>query len=171
MQTGYRSFISVVVVFFFACGAGAEFYQYRDASGRIVFTDDLSRLPEAGREVALRFESHRPLADTVGEEVDANVPSGTVFSESAADLEAEQKELGEALSHLKVWREALEDQFETLGDADRQIIAAYNEEVAAFDAELRAYEQKRQQHNEKVRAFNAVLAEMDKGALQDMGTP
>ncbi|TWI63363.1 uncharacterized protein DUF4124 [Desulfobotulus alkaliphilus] len=145
-------------LFFLVNHAGAEFYQYRDEAGRIVFTDDLSRLPEKDREAVLRFESRGTgEAEPAGHDLDAAeaIAEPVSMEEKAAFLESERKALAEAFRSLGERQKVLEERVEALTKADREAVAAHNAEVAAFEEDRKAYEQRRREYNRGVEAFNA----------------
>ncbi|TYT73595.1 DUF4124 domain-containing protein [Desulfobotulus mexicanus] len=157
MQTKIMVILGVGL-FFLVNHTSAEFYQYRDEAGRIVFTDDLSRLPEKEREAVLRFESleaREGAAADDGMEIAEEIAEPVSMEENAAFLESERKSLAEEFRMLGERQEALEERVKTLSNTDAEAVAAHNAEVAAFEKDRKAYEQRRREYNKGVEAFNA----------------
>ncbi|MDY0164141.1 DUF4124 domain-containing protein [Desulfobotulus sp.] len=165
-----KACIAVLCVLVFCGSAGAEFYQYRDESGKIVFTDDLSRLPEKERERVLRFQSMN--AETVeGETPEEGEEAKTEpgVADQAMQLEAERKALGEELARLQALQAVLSERAASLLRSDVQAIEAHNQEVEAFDAAKKAYDQRRARYNTDVEAFNARILEKEREGQDGQG--
>ncbi len=149
----------------------AEFYKYRDESGAIRFTDDLSQVPEDQREKAAgytelksspedspapaseAYEAFQPSAE------DKKAASGQSLDREAKRLDAMRLELEKEYNALTQEQERLnaekvprkndykvKQHSQALADlkAKKEL---YNQKMQKYESELKAY-------NEKVKTFN-----------------
>jgi hypothetical protein len=143
-----------------ACG-WAGYYQYRDASGVVHFTDAIEAVPENQRGA---LQVHRDLGDTAPhQKTAARVPAGdqpqdmglpeppnaleTRLKTLKTDLDAAYREINDARERLPLEPPASDD----------PAAIDYARQVRDLNARIAAYEKARQEYETGVNAFNLQI--------------
>lgn len=155
-----------------AAPAHCEYYQYRDASGVLRFTDDIANVPPEQRTDVKTYQSVRSSqsqpADIKQEKGNGSrkpLPindnpspqSGSWnerISRQADELDRMQVELVKDYSALQSERAALEKNVPSAW-ATKEIRKAYRRQVKALNAKIARYETQYAQYREKEKTFNS----------------
>lgn len=144
----------------------ADFYKYIDKSGNIVFTDDLSAIPEDQRQKAEKYreappsikvqESNEKSKPELNSKKDQGTPLTTEeMSLKKKELEKKQSELEKEYEILMQEKARLEKQKnEAIG---RNKIKAYNEQILRFSERLNKYNEERTTLEKDVNEYNSTL--------------
>jgi outer membrane murein-binding lipoprotein Lpp len=164
-----KSVIWAVMLLLPACG-WAGYYQYRDASGVVHFTDAIQAVPENQRG-ALRI--HQDLGNTASlPKTAGRAPaSGQPQINSAGDLE----DSSASDSRLKTLKDDLEAAYRQIAEAKERLpferpasddpaLIDYARQVRDLNAQIAAYEKKRQEYENGVNAFNQQIQVAADGA-------
>ena len=153
-------FIAILVIIGFPCTGDAEFYKLKNEQGDIVYTDDLSRIPENQRSIAVHYEEvvSAPNLDMfqTDDESDAEELETSDDSEKMAllkELNKKKADLDAEYKRLMGEKEALEkrnDAFDT-----KEALESYNEKIVDLNNRIADYENRRQAFSDEVDAYNA----------------
>lgn len=141
----------LLMVIFFPVTATAEFYQYTDQNGNLVFTDDLSLVPENLRDNTKKFDSiktEEEVSETVMEGVEQQKQENGTVSDQRNNLENEYFRLQEA-------RKRLMQEKNQVKNLEEQ--KSYNEKVNQLNQEIDFF-------SRKIENFNQNLSNFDKEA-------
>lgn len=164
-----KKILMVIFSMFLFCvsSVSAEFYRYTDPHGNVIYTDDLSNVPETQREKATMYEESvtppSPPEQTVKEA--AEKPPGPSDEEISA--------LNEKGQRLRARKSSLDQEYDALAKENAQLkaeqdeavtpdqIRSVNQKVVGFNTRFKAYQEKSaaleaevQAHNEKVKALD-----------------
>jgi NADH dehydrogenase/NADH:ubiquinone oxidoreductase subunit G len=126
--------------------AGAEYYQYTDQHGNIIYTDDIKEIPDAQRATARVADGRVIIPLNSGTSVSPTAPELPV-KDAAGDLKAEQEKLEALKSKLEKEYESLAQENARLKAAQKTAVTpaqrkAYNKEVVSFNTRFQAYKEK-----------------------------
>lgn len=148
--------------------ASAEFYQYKDSNGVIVFTDDPGEIPLEKRQAARRFEEEiRPdkgnAPEVKPETIKAvkkhnRVGQDTNGPDSFASLQDEKAALDQLYQELIDRRNALRKR-EAEGLKPGQDSIDHKKKADALNADIAAFDQRRQAYEARVSRFNKAQQE------------
>jgi hypothetical protein len=140
-----------LIFIFFHCTASAEFYQYTDPDGNLIFTDDLSRIPVNQRSNIKILDSVQPVGN---------------LSESDIDTYGSKKESGKKRADpVAMQREKLERDYLRLQQARKRMLEekdqvktleqqqAYNEKVNLLNQQIDLFSQQIDTFNKSVSAY------------------
>lgn len=130
----------------------AQFYQYRDQNGALVYTDDLSKIPVDQRESAKKFSSS-PENKAVSEKKEEVPPGETKVL--SPDPPSED---------FDAWREALYKENEALTKEKDQLLRERN--TINTPSKQDAYNQKVNQLNERIEDYKLRVKEFNIKASQ-----
>jgi len=169
----YNKFILKVFCVLFVCmlfttfGYG-EYYQYTDPSGKICYTDDISKIPESQRGAVKKFKSENSVKKIDSAETNENKTetalSNTeaekkllenVSNQKMGELKTLQAELNQMYTNLEKDRKAIEAQAPKKGATDKER-KEYSVKVEALNAKITEYEKKIKVFNDQVDALNAA---------------
>ena len=154
--------------------ASGEYYQYRDESGVLRFTDDLSSVPPDQRpglktHQSIEGESDQlpntaPVKGNAGTsnasgESESQTADGTPEKQSlpeVAELNRMQVELNQTFKDLRAERSALEAKAPPKNAPSKEK-AAHLEQVEAYNAKLADYEAQLEAYNRLVNDYNAQM--------------
>jgi hypothetical protein len=165
--------IGVVIVLLPACG-WAGYYQYRDASGVVHFTDAIQAVPENQRGT---LQVHRNLGDTASQPKTADKVPAT--GQPQINLAGDLKDPGASEIRLKTLKDDLDAAFRQIAEAKERLplerpasddpaLIDYARQVRDLNAQIAAYEKKRQEYENGVNAFNQQMqAVADGGSLPE----
>ncbi len=136
-NTGCLMASVLLVIVFVSTTATAEFYQYTDKNGNLVFTDDLSRVPENLRENTKKFNSIQTEEGTSETQMEAFEPKERE-NESVYDK-----------------RENLENEYFRLQEARRRLMQEKNQ-VTNIE-EQKIYNEKVNQLNQEIDFFSRQI--------------
>lgn len=141
----------------------AEFYRYKDPHGNVIYTDDLSKVPEAQRSQAKMYDES--VSKTTSSD-DADAQAAETSSRQAADeLEALKIE-GQRLLDLKA---QLDQEYNALATENANLkteqkeavtpdqIKEVNKKVIGFNTRFQAYQEKSAVYQTGVDAYNKRL--------------
>lgn len=158
--------LCVAIVCLFDVGSfAAEFYQYVNEDGVVIYTDDASKIPTDQRESAGRIksvESKTPStlpADAVGGEVKESEGPQSDPEALAAELEGlktMRTELDAEYAKISAELQRLNTLSQTV--KGKKSIREYNEQVDALNQRSRAYQERQQQYVQMVEAYNQKVA-------------
>ena len=143
----------------------AEFYRYRDAHGNVIYTDDLSKVPEEQRTQAEIYEESPTQSTSTS--VQTSVASSA--EQQAADVEALQKE-GLRLLGIKA---KLDEEYNALASENNKLkaeqkeavtpeqIKAVNKKVVSFNTRFQAYQEKSAAYEADVKTYNKHLSAVE----------
>lgn len=174
-------FILPLLVFCLVCvlvhPAGGEYYQYRDESGNLHFTDDKSQIPEDRPGTVKAFESvtSESASDTEPAERTQSGPSNVEFPASESwndelkvtveELDAEKAQLDQMFQRLQEEREALEGKnFKKMSDGEK---TAHQQKIDDLNSRIEKYHERRKAFLEKVEAFNSTIKEQAADSKED----
>lgn len=178
-----RWILTLVMATVLAAPAAAEFYRYRDKSGTIRYTDNLTEVPPEQRAglKAYRETVSSPAASTASEtgasaqetapaEASNEADEGrSAAEETAARLRQRQKALIEEYETLQKERSALAQRAGQRVNNAQQ--ARYQEAVEALNARIRDYQQRREVYEQEVQAHNARMAQRAAAAADSAPAP
>ncbi len=144
--------VTAMVTIVFAVPASAEFYKYKDETGAIRFTDDISRIPEDQRPKVKQYYDAPPSQSTGAENDQSSQPETRPAEEETGEgplagveqkrkaLDAEFDQLNVELNELREMRADMETkkqkvEYEKRAKAYNQKIAEYEKKRVALEAE------------------------------------
>lgn len=145
-----EKFLLVAALMLLVPAAYGEYYRYEDASGNIVYTDDLTKVPAPSREGVERYEAAKP-------DPAQKVPAKTGVApekDDAEKLSAERSDLGAEADLLRREKERIEAMAKDLRTEEKQ--RAYNDAVVAYNEKVADFVVRRDAYNAKVAAYNAA---------------
>lgn len=169
-----RTFLTFVVMLVFAPQAiKADFYRYTDNKGNIVFTDDLSSVPDDQRQMVEKYHEAPPslnvekLTDKSKPGPDfkndqTNILSREEMSLKKKELEKKQSELEKEYEALMEEKKRLEKQKDEA--KGRKEIKEYNKQVLIFSDRLNQYNEKRTTLEKDVNEYNSALEKATKNS-------
>lgn len=141
----------------------ADMYRYVDNTGTVVYTDDLSVVPESQRKSALVFEDGKTKSDVDSEgqnEKDKKERLPKKEGDEAnfgKELQKRKAFLDKELEKLQAEKARLEKERLTLkSEKQRQ---EYQEKAQKYNQKIKKYNQKKRQLNKKIEQFNQRLAD------------
>ncbi len=163
----------IFVFLFMSSPCSAEFYKYRDETGAIRFTDDLSQVPEDQREKASGYtevstgpeDASAPGAETA-ETAEPDAPVQDEKKDAMQSLDAEAKRIDAMRAELEKEYNALVQEQERLNTEkvppkNDYRVKQHSHALEELKAKRAQYDQKRQKYeaelkayNEKVKSFN-----------------
>jgi hypothetical protein len=168
------------LAFLFVPAANAEYYQYVDDSGQVVYTDDITTVPndrrvevQAYQELKMPVEA-LPKVETV-EDINGNTGEAASPMMKRRDaLTVKTQQLIMEFNTLDGIREKLEEDraaVRTKRGAVRtkEATIAYKENLAEFTRKAAEYEKKRAELSTEVEAFNAELTSGGIASQKDIG--
>jgi hypothetical protein len=146
--------LALMVVFVSA--ASAEFYRYTDPHGNPIYTDDLSKVPEAQRSKATMYEesiskktppdnAETPPAQQPANEMDTLKSEGQRLIAVKAQLDKEYNELAAENTKLKA------EQKEAVTPDQ---VKSVNKKVVSFNTRFQAYQEKSAAYQADVETYN-----------------
>ena len=168
-----RWVLTLVMATVLAAPAAAEFYRYRDKSGAIRYTDNLTEVPPEQRAnlKAYRETVSLPASNTASETAASGQVPAQVEVGVDTDADAARKAAEETAARLRQRQEALIQEYEAL-QKERAALAQrsgqrvnnaqqarYHEDVEALNAKIRDYQQRREAYEQEVQAHNARMAQ------------
>lgn len=138
-----------VCILLMPCYATAEFYQYKDANGNLVFTDDYSQVPENQRNQTQKHDS---------------VKSATRLSDSESDGLESGKDARRPLTEpAKMQRQELEKEYKRLQEVRRLLMLEKDQvktvnEQKSYNEKVNQLNQQINQFSEKINSFNQSVA-------------
>jgi len=174
-----------LVFMVFASAASAEFYKYYDKKGNVHFTDDYNKVPEDQRNNVEGYEEYRreneesatPAQDPHRQEAGSNRSVGDnggdgkevdfdnelkILDQRKADLATEYEDLMQENAQLAELKKTVKNK----ADAD-----SYNERVQNLNESLKEHDRKRKEFFSDVEAYNARVAEENKGRSKVKSNP
>ncbi|MDL2286169.1 hypothetical protein LJC24_01840 [Desulfococcaceae bacterium OttesenSCG-928-F15] len=154
--------------------ACAGYYQYKDKSGRPLFTDDISRVPREYREDAkwvtsrdafgfLEDEPETPERPEEPAAVDEDIPEHqrAALEQEGAALGFEKKKVEETFNGLRRLHQSLMDKREVLDVNNVEALDLFNAEVLAYNKAMDDYDKALDAFNQKVLDYNKRATEFD----------
>lgn len=166
--------VAFIVVFFIFLFIGTlfagQYYKYIDESGKLRFTDDISKVPQDQREAVETFKAKnykKPVNETSQDSENSRTTENSseikytnkeiapdTFQAQAVELDSMQKKLREIRESLEQERLALEESMPKEGSTTNQKIT-YSTKVEALNERIAQYEKELKKFNDKVDEFNA----------------
>ncbi|MBL7178926.1 MAG: DUF4124 domain-containing protein [Desulfobacterales bacterium] len=177
--------ILLLILILFSAPVSAEFYKYVDKDGNVLYTDDLSQVPEEQRAGLRVFdESQSGTYSTTGdvEKQEKQMLPGegeTSRQKEAGDFEETRQRLEKQKEALDKESEALEKEREALVKEKEELVSSrrfksgsdsivkkklkeLTEKTEKFRKKLNVMKEKRAAHEAEVEAFNAKANEAQK---------
>ncbi|MDA3895186.1 MAG: DUF4124 domain-containing protein [Desulfobacteraceae bacterium] len=154
------------IFIFMSLPVSGEYYQYKDADGNMVFTDDVANVPAEDRSDLTVYESVGKLDFETPSEVSDNVASDSSIQETVAgngeelsveSLNVMRETLDQTAASLKAEHEELAAQNPGVNASKLQRVE-YNNKVIEINSKMADYKKQHQAYNEKVRAYNARIS-------------
>lgn len=151
----------------------AGYYQYLDESGKPVFTDDISRIPQDLRNTATWVTGNNALLFPPGEDSETELEEPSAMTQDIpgqekgalerenTDLGAQKQRLEETLDGLKRLHQSLMDQREVLDANNVEALNLFNAGVSAYNKAMDDYEKELNAFNKRVLEYNKRIAELD----------
>jgi DNA repair exonuclease SbcCD ATPase subunit len=161
-MTLIRSVVGLIIILVFASTASAEFYRYVDQHGNVIYTDDLSKVPEDQRDKVRQYEnSPEPVIPKTKEETDASQAKVQTDRDELEDLrqqlQTREKTLNKEYKELmKIRKELNEERSKAVTKAQRE---SYNQRIVEFNTRIQDYEKQRDALAVEVDAFNKKAEE------------
>jgi chromosome segregation ATPase len=138
----------------------AEFYKYIDENGNILFTDDLSKVPEDQRQNLKSYEEVPPDPDSGFRKVDAD------REKSVEELNRSRDDIAERKAQLdneyqEMLRERADLEIQKKNAITDEQIKAYNQKVTAFNEKMRQFEEKRKALEAEIEKFRKKQSELN----------
>lgn len=160
--------LSVNIFFWFSFDGIAKFYKYQDADGQVLYTDDLSKVPEDQRtQVDSYIELNPGLQKTVNSankdsQNSAETDADQTDQEEFDDVDSHKKYLEEKKKNLDLEYQTLMKEKGTLDSSKKNItkkaeIIEYNKKIADFNVKIQTYEKNRQELAEKISEYNIMI--------------
>lgn len=162
----------VLAVFMVSASVSAQYYQYRDSSGNLRFTDDISQVPESQRDDVKEYESVKtkpgaapfPAAREDGKKApDAGTWDGQLRI-TAEELDRENKKLQQTFDELQKQKAALEKKASDKMSPDES--RAYNQEIRRLNGKIEQYQKQRNAYVEKMDRFESQFRKNDNGGAE-----
>ena len=164
----YRNIILVLILLFTYQPLFADYYQYVDETGSVLFTDDLSVVPKEQRSKVKSVESEIPKPvfsmDAQAEIRGDGEGVSSELTETAKKLEKEKLQLDEILKDLDVRRSYLKSQEVQKMTTDEKV--EYLNQVEMLNREIKQYGKSRMQFSEMVDQYNMRVEQENKGLSQ-----
>jgi len=168
-----ESWILFLILILFSASVSAEFYRYVDKDGNVLYTDDLSKVPEAQRSGIRVFnESNDVSASTTGKtekqpasgQGEASKQKGADnFAATRKDLEREQEALEKERESLVKEREELFSKRFKPGDPIfKRKMKELNEKTEKMKEKLQVLKKKQAAYDAEVGTFNTKASETQK---------
>ena len=142
--------LSICFIFGISTTGWTEFYQYKDASGVIRFTDNLALIPLDQRDSAKQYKEEKSPEAITGE------PAGNVASPLIQPLPdpAVEERLKSKKADLEAEYERLQREVESLQREKDSIPAhAYNDSAMALNQKITEYEKRRAAFEKEIEAY------------------
>ena len=157
----FRSFVSILFTTF----AHGEFYQYTDESGKLCFTDDISKIPRDERDAVKKHESVSQATKTIDTTTQPVNRFETASSDSIQKSEnnnfpAKIVELKVTQAELNQIRMALENE-QTAVESQAPVKGATKEERNTYSLKVEALNIKIVEYEKKLTVFNNQVAELN----------
>jgi Domain of unknown function (DUF4124) len=157
--------------------ASAEFYRYKDMHGNVIFTDDLSTVPEALRPQATVYDDS---AAGIATATTGNQPAkASIVREQAAHAIQDLKKEGQRLLMVKT---QLDQEYNALVSENTRLkaeqhqavtpeqIKAVNKKVVGFNTRFQAYQEKSAAYQSQIKAYNQKLRDAE-SKIESQETP
>lgn len=161
--------LMLIFVMSIAAPGIAQMYEYRDTDGSIRFTDDLGNVPEDKRENAKRIREapYSPMPSEWQESPEGTEETpwgGNDQEETNADLVEKGEALRSEQSELQKEYESIEEERALLGDppsedAPLEEFEAYGDKVDELNSRILDYQERLEDHENRVEAYNARFDE------------
>jgi hypothetical protein len=154
-----RLFIILITLLFSTVGAFAEFYKYIDKEGNILFTDDLSEVPENQRPGVIEYGE--PEKKTGLSEESVEIQPGedgqldNTTNDPAADLNHRKNALEQEYILLKKEKEELVNTKKNL--KTKAQIENYNKKVLLIKEKIEHYQKNRDELNAEIEKYNKSI--------------
>ena len=151
----------------------AEYYQYRDSSGNVRFTDNLYEVPADQRSEIKTYESvqREALPDSVSDNNAASLSdSSDMRDETATVTSTYEQELQSKVAELDRLQSELNRKFQSLQAEKKKVEAQkpdpnasskemgpYIERVEELNDKIKKYKEQRDEFNQKVRELNSQI--------------
>lgn len=169
-------YLAICAILAFSVPAYAEFYKYTDESGKVRYTDDLSKVPEKQREKTQKYGAQdkapiQPADSQTSEESAKSKEEGTVTgnsdtpsddeitkapesSENKTGESSDVVELAETQKNLEKRKKDLENEYQTLLKEQSSILRLKGSTTTSPAVA--------QEHNEKLARLNDKIVEYQK---------
>ena len=156
--------ISLLVSFVWVSSGSAEFYRFKDAHGNMIYTDDLSKVPEVQRSQAVIYDessSGTPMPAPEKKPTAIRPP----LQEGAEKMEDLKKE-GQRLMAVKAqlageYDELVAENAKLKAQQNEAVtpdqIKAVNRQVVSFNTRFQAYQEKNAAYQAEIEAYNKRL--------------
>lgn len=158
MKTGCFFWAVAVMMAFWAGNAGAEYYQYRNDKGVIVFTDDLSQVPVDQRKAVKKHTTVESAKPSEGKSSETDAPEKKGGSVQKTQPGSEDK------TDFDVQRDALYKDHDLL-EKEKQDLTLQGTLVRT-PAEQEEYNLKVNQLNKKIEAYKLKIREFNSKTTQ-----
>ncbi len=156
------------IIFWVSFDATAKFYKYQDANGQVLYTDDLSKVPENQRTQVDSYIELKPgLQETTNSENkdsqnSAETDTNQTDQEDSDDADSQKKYLEEKKKNLDLEYQTLMKEKGNLNSSKKNItkkpeIIEYNKKIADFNVKIQSYEKNRQELAEKINEYNIMI--------------
>ncbi len=163
-----KVFCMLFVCMLFTTVGYGEYYQYTDPSGKICYTDDISKIPESQRGAVKKFKSENSVKKVDSAEKNENKTDPALSNakdekqllenssnQKMGELKTSQAELNQIYNSLEKDRTAIEAQAPKKGATDKER-KEYSLKVEALNAKITEYEKKLKVFNDQVDVLNAA---------------
>ena len=135
---------------------GAEVYRYTDQHGNVIFTDDLSNIPDQLRDKAVAVDDENDLPPGFGAgNAAASDAGGIDLRDERAQLEALKSELKEEFRSLAKENARLKEAQKTAVTPDQRKV--FNRQVVGFNTRFQAYKEKEAVYNSRLKQYHKRL--------------
>ena len=171
-----ESWILFLILILFSASVSAEFYRYVDKDGNVLYTDDLSQVPEAQRSAIRVFDESKDVTSSTtgnvekqreqlspGQGETSKQKGADNFAETRKDLDREQEALEKERESLEKEREELFSKRFKPGDPTfKRKMKELNEKTEKLKEKLQVLKKKQAAYDAELEAFNAKASEAQK---------
>jgi len=155
-----KFFVILIMLLFSTAAAFAEFYKYVDKEGNILFTDNLSEVPQKQRPVVAEYDETKNQTDSskkseYAEETGEEESVGNTSNYPAVDFNNRRKALEQ--EHILMKKENAEIANIKKNLKTKAEIESYNKKVLLMKEKIRKFQKNQTKLNTEIEKYNKSI--------------